>query len=69
MNIVWFVADPFLPRPDNLLVNLKECKELVRDLLKQLPKRFADTHDPGSALGSALSVAYKLMVIDNYLEL
>lgn len=69
MNVVCFVADPFLPRPDNLLVNLKECKELVRDLLKQLPKRFADTHDPGSSLGSALSVAYKLMVIDNYLKL
>uniref|UniRef100_A0A1A9WHU5 Protein transport protein Sec24A n=1 Tax=Glossina brevipalpis TaxID=37001 RepID=A0A1A9WHU5_9MUSC len=55
------INDPFLPRPDNLLVNLKECKELVKDLLKQLPKRFADTHDPGSALGSALQVAYKLM--------
>lgn len=57
-----FFIDPFLPRPDNLLVNLKECKELVKDLLTQLPNRFADTHDPGSALGAALQVAYKLMV-------
>lgn len=56
------IDDPFLPRPDSLLVNLKECKELVRDLLKQLPKRFAHTHDPGSALGAALQVAFKLMV-------
>ncbi|XP_030081378.1 protein transport protein Sec24B [Drosophila hydei] len=55
------IDDPFLPRPDSLLVNLKECKELVRDLLKQLPKRFAHTHDPGSALGAALQVAFKLM--------
>lgn len=55
------IEDPFLPRPDSLLVNLKECKELVRDLLKQLPKRFANTHDPGSALGAALQVAFKLM--------
>lgn len=55
------IEDPFLPRPDSLLVNLKECKELVRDLLKQLPKRFAHTHDPGSALGAALQVAFKLM--------
>lgn len=55
------VDDPFLPRPDSLLVNLKECKELVRDLLKQLPKRFAHTHDPGSSLGAALQVAFKLM--------
>ena len=54
--------DAFLPRPDNLLVNLKECKELVRDLLAQMPHRFEDTHDPGSALGAALQVAYKLMV-------
>ncbi|KAI8119133.1 Protein transport protein Sec24B [Lucilia cuprina] len=55
------IDDPFLPRPDNLLVNLKECKELVKDLLNQLPKRFAETHDPGSALGAALQVAFKLM--------
>ncbi|XP_073848514.1 protein transport protein Sec24AB [Musca autumnalis] len=55
------IDDPFLPRPDNLLVNLKECKELVKDLLGQLPNRFADTHDPGSALGAALQVAFKLM--------
>lgn len=51
-----------MPRPDNLLVNLKECKELVKDLLNQMPKRFAETHDPGSALGAALQVAFKLMV-------
>ncbi|XP_067632587.1 protein transport protein Sec24A isoform X2 [Eurosta solidaginis] len=57
------IDDPFLPRPDNLLVNLRECKELVKDLLNQLPNRFADTHDPGSALGSALQVAYKLMTM------
>ncbi|XP_055854481.1 protein transport protein Sec24A [Episyrphus balteatus] len=55
------IDDPFLPRPDNLLVNLKECKDLVKDLLVQLPERFAGTHDPGSALGAALQVAYKLM--------
>uniref|UniRef100_A0A182HNS1 Protein transport protein Sec24B n=1 Tax=Anopheles arabiensis TaxID=7173 RepID=A0A182HNS1_ANOAR len=51
----------FLPYPDNLLVNLKSCKELVKDLLKQLPKRFEHTHDTHSALGAALQVAYKLM--------
>uniref|UniRef100_A0A182UHM5 Sec23/Sec24 trunk domain-containing protein n=1 Tax=Anopheles melas TaxID=34690 RepID=A0A182UHM5_9DIPT len=55
------VEDVFLPYPDNLLVNLKSCKELVKDLLKQLPKRFEHTHDTHSALGAALQVAYKLM--------
>lgn len=55
------VDDVFLPYPDNLLVNLKECKELVKDLLTQLPKRFEHAHDTHSALGAALQVAYKLM--------
>ncbi|KFB46918.1 AGAP005263-PA-like protein [Anopheles sinensis] len=55
------VEDVFLPYPDNLLVNLKECKELIKELLKQLPKRFEHTHDTHSALGAALQVALKLM--------
>uniref|UniRef100_A0A182WMH8 Protein transport protein Sec24A n=1 Tax=Anopheles minimus TaxID=112268 RepID=A0A182WMH8_9DIPT len=55
------VDDVFLPYPDNLLVNLKECKEMIMQLLKQLPKRFEHTHDTHSALGAALQVAYKLM--------
>ena len=56
------IDDPFLPFPDNLLVNLKECKELIKDLLVQLPKRFANSYDSNSALGAALQVANKLMV-------
>lgn len=56
------VDDVFLPCPDNLLVNLKECKELVKDLLVQLPKRFADAYDPKSALGAALQAAFKMIV-------
>lgn len=55
------VEDVFIPYPDNLLVNLKECKELIKDLLTQLPKRFEHTHDTNSALGAALQVASKLM--------
>lgn len=55
------IEDVFLPYPDNLLVNLKECKELIKDLLVQLPKRFEHSHDTHSALGAALQVAFKLM--------
>uniref|UniRef100_A0A182YBY1 Uncharacterized protein n=2 Tax=Anopheles stephensi TaxID=30069 RepID=A0A182YBY1_ANOST len=55
------VEDVFLPYPDNLLVNLKECKEMIMQLLKQLPKRFEHTHDTHSALGAALQVAYKML--------
>lgn len=56
------IDDPFLPCPDNLLINLNECKDLIKDLLTQLPQRFAHTHDSNSALGAALQVAFKLMV-------
>lgn len=56
------IDDPFLPCPDNLLINLNEYKDLIKDLLTQLPSRFAHTHDSNSALGAALQVAFKLMV-------
>lgn len=62
INYEIFLADVFLPCPDNLLVNLKECRELINDLLQQLPKRFANEHDNKSALGAALQAAFKLMV-------
>ncbi|XP_017877677.1 protein transport protein Sec24B [Ceratina calcarata] len=55
------INDVFLPCPDNLIVNLKEREELVRDLLAQLPTKFQGTHDTNSALGAALQAAYKLM--------
>ena len=57
-----FFLDVFLPCPDNLLVNLKECRELINDLLQQIPKRFANEHDNKSALGASLQAALKLMV-------
>lgn len=55
-------SDMFLPCPDNLLVNLNECHELIRDLLSDLPTKYNDSYDTGSALGAALQAAYKLLV-------
>ncbi|XP_033329992.2 protein transport protein Sec24AB [Megalopta genalis] len=55
------IDDVFLPCPENLIVNLKEREELIRDLLAQLPTKFQGTHDTNSALGAALQAAYKLM--------
>ena len=52
----------FLPCPDNLLVNLAESRELVKDLLNQLPTKFLNSHDTNSSLGPALQAAFKLMV-------
>jgi protein transport protein SEC24 len=55
------LEDPFLPCPDNLLVNLHESKELLIDLLNQLPNLFQGNLETGSALGAALQSAHKLM--------
>lgn len=61
-TILILFSDIFLPCPDNLLINLKENKELILDLLQQLPNRFEKEHDQKSALGSALQAAFKMMV-------
>ncbi|PSN38091.1 hypothetical protein C0J52_00838 [Blattella germanica] len=59
--IVVDTDDVFLPCPDNLLVNLSESRELVKDLLNELPTKFLNSHDSNSALGPALQAAFKLM--------
>ncbi|GFR98794.1 SEC24 family, member A [Elysia marginata] len=61
MLVVPDLEDPFLPCPDNLLVYLHESKELVIELLNQLPTLFEGNHETGSALGAALQAAHKLM--------
>uniref|UniRef100_A0A673NEA7 Protein transport protein Sec24B-like n=1 Tax=Sinocyclocheilus rhinocerous TaxID=307959 RepID=A0A673NEA7_9TELE len=61
MLVVSDIDDVFIPTHDNLLVNLKESKELVKDLLNALPGMFTHTRETQSALGPALQVAYKLM--------
>lgn len=61
MLVVPDLEDPFLPCPDNLLVYLNESKELVIELLNQLPTIFQGNQETGSALGAALQAAHKLM--------
>lgn len=55
------IDDMFLPCPDNLIVNLSENIDLVRDLLTHLPTQYAESYDTESALGAALQAAYKLL--------
>ncbi|XP_012934788.1 protein transport protein Sec24A [Aplysia californica] len=55
------LEEPFLPCPDNLLVNLHESKELITELLNQLPTIFEGNLETGSALGAALLSAHKMM--------
>ncbi|KAL1139045.1 hypothetical protein AAG570_009106 [Ranatra chinensis] len=59
--VVVDIDDMFVPCPDNLLVNLSECLSLVRDLLKELPNKYSESFETGSALGPALQAAYKLL--------
>uniref|UniRef100_A0AAV2MI77 SEC24 homolog B, COPII coat complex component n=1 Tax=Knipowitschia caucasica TaxID=637954 RepID=A0AAV2MI77_KNICA len=61
MLVVSDIDDVFIPSHDNLMVNLKECKELVKELLASLPSMFAQSRETQSALGPALQAAYKLM--------
>ncbi|TRY93965.1 hypothetical protein DNTS_021119 [Danionella cerebrum] len=61
MLVVSDIDDIFIPTHDSLLVNLKESKELVQDLLGALPGMFTHTRETHSALGAALQAVYKLM--------
>ncbi|KAM9377489.1 protein transport protein Sec24B [Pholidichthys leucotaenia] len=61
MLVVSDIDDVFIPSHDSLMVNLKESKELVKDLLTSLPAMFNQTTETHSALGPALQAAFKLM--------
>ncbi|EDO29943.1 predicted protein, partial [Nematostella vectensis] len=60
MFIVSDLDDIFLPAPDDLLVNLKESKELIYQLLDALPTMFSGSRNIHSAAGAALQSALKL---------
>ncbi|CAG04702.1 unnamed protein product [Tetraodon nigroviridis] len=61
MLVVSDIDDIFIPCHDSLMVNLKESKELVKDLLTSLPAMFSQSTETHSALGPALQAAFKLM--------
>ncbi|XP_077388931.1 protein transport protein Sec24B [Festucalex cinctus] len=62
MLVVTDIDDVFIPSHDSLMVNLKESKELIKDLLTSLPAMFSRSRETQSALGPALQAAYKLML-------
>ncbi|XP_040030266.2 protein transport protein Sec24B isoform X3 [Gasterosteus aculeatus] len=61
MLVVSDIDDIFIPSHDSLMVNLKESRELVKDLLTSLPGMFSHSKETHSALGPALQAAFKLM--------
>ncbi|KAK5864394.1 hypothetical protein PBY51_015640 [Eleginops maclovinus] len=61
MLVVSDIDDIFIPSHDSLMVNMKESKELIKDLLTSLPGMFSQSKETHSALGPALQAAFKLM--------
>ena len=62
MLVVSDLDDVFLPKPTDLLVNLKESRESIESLLGRLSDMFADSHAVGSAMGPAMQAGFKLIV-------
>lgn len=56
MLVVTELDDPFLPIPDDLLVNLRDSRELVEALLDALPGGQSSSTSNDSAMGPALQV-------------
>jgi len=61
MLVVSDLEEPFLPTPDDLLVNLAECRNNIETFLGKLQGMFANTTNPSSAMGSALRAGHKLI--------
>ncbi|KAG0302796.1 COPII subunit [Dissophora globulifera] len=61
MFVVSDLDEPFLPQPQDLLCNLKECRPTLEALLNRMSDMFKDTQIIGNALGPALQAAYKMV--------
>jgi len=61
MMVVAELDDPFVPLPDDLLVNLSESRAVIETLLTQLPTTFAASQTVESATGPALQAAFLVM--------
>lgn len=61
MLVVTELDDPFVPAPDDLLVNLKDARGVVDALLDSLPTNFTSNQGVDSAMGPALQAAYLVM--------
>ncbi|KAJ3127695.1 COPII subunit [Nowakowskiella sp. JEL0407] len=61
MMVVADFDEPYLPLPDDLLVNLTDSKAMLEMLLERLPGMFAATKNVQCAMGPGLQACYKLM--------
>jgi protein transport protein SEC24 len=61
MMVVPEIEDPFVPLPDELLVNLFENRDQVERLLDTIPASFSNNQKVDSAMGPALQAAFLVM--------
>lgn len=61
MLVVSDLEEPFLPTPEDLLVNLSECRQNIETFLGNFQSMFASTQNGSSAMGSALRAGHKLI--------
>eukprot|EP00252_Welwitschia_mirabilis_P006493 TRINITY_DN17387_c0_g1_i1.p1 TRINITY_DN17387_c0_g1~~TRINITY_DN17387_c0_g1_i1.p1 ORF type:complete len:1038 (+),score=215.63 TRINITY_DN17387_c0_g1_i1:303-3416(+) len=61
MLVVADLEEPFVPLPDDLLVNLSESRSVVESLLDSLPGMFEENVNIESAFGPALKSAFMVM--------
>lgn len=62
MLVMSDLEDVFLPKPVDLLVNVKESKRALENALGGLNDMFKDSIEPATAVGAGLQAAYKLVV-------
>ena len=62
MLVVSDIDDVFLPKPNDLLVNIAESRTSLEALLGRIGDMFQDNSIIGSAMGPALQAGFKLMV-------
>ncbi|KAF6250863.1 Sec23/Sec24 trunk domain-containing protein, partial [Scenedesmus sp. NREL 46B-D3] len=61
MLVVTELEEPFLPMPDDLLVNLKDSRPVIEALLDALPSTYSSSTSNDSAMGPALQAAFLVM--------
>jgi protein transport protein SEC24 len=61
MLVVGDVEDTFLPQPQDLLLNVNECREGIEALLTRFNDMFAANQNGNNAMGAALKAAHKLI--------
>lgn len=61
MLVVGDIEDPFLPQPQDLLLNINECREGIESILTRFNDMFQTNQNGTNAMGSALKAAHKLI--------